>query len=118
MVNERYRVCRLDDVPTDSFLITEVEDKSIGLIRIDEEVHAVLNYCPHQGADICQGSIGGTIVNDDVGEYTYGLDGRVLRCPWHGWEFDIKTGDGIYPGHENIATFETVVEGEDVYVKL
>jgi nitrite reductase/ring-hydroxylating ferredoxin subunit len=113
-----HRVCPYAHVPTDRFYLATVAGKAIGLIRIDDEVQAVLSYCPHQGAEICRGSVTGTTVKDHVGTFTYGLEGKVIRCPWHGWEFNITTGEGIYPGVEKIATFDTLVREDWVFVRI
>jgi nitrite reductase/ring-hydroxylating ferredoxin subunit len=117
-MTEEHYVCPEEKIPSGDFLITEINEKSIGFTRIDGEICAILNHCPHQGADICEGSLGGTIVPSEVGTYDYGADNRVLRCPWHAWEFDVTSGDGIYPGNENIPTYETVVRDGNVYVEL
>jgi len=51
-----------------------------------------LNRCPHQGAALCEGPLIGLAQSSDPGEIKYTKLGEIIRCPWHGWEFDIRTG--------------------------
>jgi 3-phenylpropionate/trans-cinnamate dioxygenase ferredoxin subunit len=49
------------------------------------------------------------------GEYKYGRSGEIMRCPWHGWEFDILTGKSIYdPNKCLVRTYEVTVEKENM----
>ena len=59
------------------------------------QIHAYRNACPHAGAPVCRGRVSGTSMPSKVHEYIYGLDGCILRCPWHGWEFDLRSGRHI-----------------------
>jgi len=48
------------------------------------------------------------------GEYRWGREGEVLRCPWHGWEFDITSGRSIFNPHRvRVRTYEVTVEPDD-----
>jgi nitrite reductase/ring-hydroxylating ferredoxin subunit len=60
------------------------------------DVHAVLNRCPHKGAPVCKGIVGGTWPPSEVGKLHFEREGHVLTCPWHGFEFDIDTGYEVY----------------------
>ena len=55
-------------------------------------IFGLLNRCPHQGAALCEGPLIGLAQSSDPGEIEYTRLGEILRCPWHGWEFDIRTG--------------------------
>ncbi len=65
------------------------------LERVAGVIHAYRNVCPHAGGPVCQGRISRTSLPSKVYEYVYGMEGRILRCPWHGWEFDLATGGHI-----------------------
>ena len=73
---------------------------------------------PHQVTPLCLGSVTGTTLPSKPGEYVWGMDGQVLRCPWHGWEFDLNTGGGLYDPyrHERVATYDVKVEDGEVVV--
>lgn len=93
--------------------IVEVGSRSIGVYNAGGELFGVLNVCPHQLAPICLGTVSGTLMPSEPGRLVYGLDNRVLRCPWHGWEFDLSTGSLLFRSDKRrLLTFEvTVVDG-------
>lgn len=92
--------------------IIEVEGLSIGVYNIRGEFFAIKNICPHAGAPLCQGHIQTTHRPAAVGEFDPALEGRILRCPWHGWEFDIVTGKGLYDAHSRVATYKVSLDEE------
>lgn len=85
---------------------------SIGIYRIEGAFHAIRNQCPHQGAPLCQGLVGNTHAPRGVSVYEPTLEGRVVRCPWHGWEFDILTGKGLYDLKSRVKTYKTRMDAE------
>jgi hypothetical protein len=48
------------------------------------------------GAPVCKGNVAGTMLPSGVSEYVYGLDGKVVHCPWHQWAFYIPTGKALF----------------------
>lgn len=98
--------------------IVRVSGREIGVFHTAAGLFAVRNSCPHQAAPLCLGTVTGTTLPSMPGEYVWGKDGEVLRCPWHGWEFDLRTGVGLYDPyrHERVATYEVKVEGGEVVV--
>jgi nitrite reductase (NADH) small subunit len=115
---ERTQVCAVADLEPGEKRLVQGGRREVLLCRgRDGAFYAVGNICPHQGATLANGTLDGTSVADGVGHYAYGLDGQVLRCPWHGWEFDIKTGWALF-GRESarIATYAVTVEDDAVFV--
>ena len=55
-------------------------------------VYAYLNRCPHQGGNLFHGTLVGLVEASEPGCYRYSRRGEIIRCPWHGWEFDVRTG--------------------------
>ena len=92
--------------------IIEIERFSIGVFNIKGEFFALKNNCPHAGAPLCQGKIQTTHRPSKVGEYDPAYEGRIIRCPWHGWEFDIVTGKGLYDRTSRVATYPCHVDEE------
>jgi nitrite reductase/ring-hydroxylating ferredoxin subunit len=92
----------------------------VGVINVDGTFYAVRNVCPHQGAPLCLGRLGGTMLPSAPGEFEYGLVGRVLRCPWHGWEYDIATGQSwCNPDRTRARPFSVGLErGDQVATEL
>lgn len=66
----------------------------VGVYNIDGSFFAIANHCSHEGAPLCLGSVGGTNEFDatEPGSLRRVREGRIVRCPWHMWEFDITTG--------------------------
>jgi nitrite reductase/ring-hydroxylating ferredoxin subunit len=91
----RHPILKLSDLPPGSRKIVKVAGIEIGLFNVAGQVHAYCNVCPHGGAPVCVGKVTGTTLPSRVYEYDYGLDGCILRCPWHGWEFDLRTGEHL-----------------------
>jgi nitrite reductase/ring-hydroxylating ferredoxin subunit len=92
---------------------------SIGVFNVGGEFYALKNVCPHLGAPLCQGSIHATHRPGVVFEFKADLAGRVLRCPWHGWEFDIVTGKALYDARSRVASYPCHVDEKgDVVVSL
>lgn len=112
------RVAGLSEVPEDRFLIVDVEGTEIGLVRDGEAVHAVRNLCPHHNAPVCRGRVAGTMLPSGPGELSYGMDRRVVVCPWHQFEFDLESGRPLFTNvRGRIRTYSVTVDGEDVYVE-
>jgi nitrite reductase (NADH) small subunit len=89
----------LDDFPQNELRLVTVGKREIGVYRTSAgPIYAVLNYCPHKGAPLCEGAVGGTLVPSEPGEMVYGMEGEVVRCPWHGYEFSLKTGECLFIG--------------------
>ena len=69
-----------------------VGGRAILVVNCGGEYRAVRDSCPHQGASLSAGRLGGTMLPSAPHEYVYGLEGRIVRCPWHGLEFDLADG--------------------------
>jgi len=104
-------VGRVEEIPPGSRKIIEAEKRSIGIFNIRGNFFAVRNVCPHQGAPLCLGRIRGTMESSVPGEYEYVMDGEILVCPWHCWEFHIKTGRSIFNPHRmRVKNYEVTIE--------
>ena len=88
----KHVVSTIQAIPPGSRKVVEVEGRSIGVFNIEGEFFALRNRCPHQGGPLCFGRLSGFPTARVPGEYHYTRKGEILRCPWHGWEFDVKTG--------------------------
>jgi nitrite reductase (NADH) small subunit len=109
----------LSDFPNGCHVIVELANRSIGIFNIDGELFAVRNHCPHRGAPICLGSLGGTMTPSPPDEYIFEGSGRILRCPWHGWEFDIATGAAAYGiSRKRLVTYAVEVRDDHVSIDI
>lgn len=94
----RFVVARLEEFPPGSRRIVRVGGREIGVFRVDERFYAVRNRCPHQGAPLCIGRIFPRISSPQPGEFALGTGPPLLVCPWHGWQYDVSTGQSYSPG--------------------
>jgi len=92
----RYVVARVRDVPPGSRLLVKVQGREIGIFNVDGRFHAVLNRCPHRGGSLCKGDILELVVADRPGDVRLDPMVKFIVCPWHGWEFDLETGQSWY----------------------
>jgi len=110
----RHIVCPLSELPPGSRRILVADGRSIGVFNVDGRLYALRNACPHQGAPLCLGKLTGTMVASSPGVYDWRRDGEILRCPWHGWEFDIATGESVFNPHRvRVRPYDVTVEVED-----
>jgi nitrite reductase/ring-hydroxylating ferredoxin subunit len=111
----RHIVCPSAELPAGAHRVVEVGGREIGVYHVDGEHFAVRSRCPHHGAPLCAGPARGTMLPSDVHRYVYGMDGQVVRCPWHGFEFDLRTGRSLAdPERFRVKTYPVKVEDGDV----
>lgn len=101
----------VDDVRRDGCRVVDVNGRKVGVISVGEEFFAVIDHCPHMAASMTQGTVSGTFVAAGAHELVYGKHDRVIRCPWHGWEFDLETGRSLLePDRVGLKTYPVTVE--------
>ncbi len=106
------RVCRVADLPPGERKLVPGGRWGIGLFNRAGSIYALNNYCPHAGAPVCSGPITGTTESDASYDARWVREGDILRCPWHGWEFDISTGRSVAEPVRRVKTFPvSIVEG-------
>jgi nitrite reductase (NADH) small subunit len=107
----RYVIGKVAELPPGERKIVEAEGRSIGVFNVGGNFYGLKNSCPHQAAPLCLGSIKGMNMPSKPGEYTWAREGEILRCPWHGWEFDITTGRSVFNPHKTrVRSYEVTVE--------
>ncbi|MBN8925811.1 MAG: 2Fe-2S ferredoxin [Rhodospirillales bacterium 69-11] len=115
----KHVIATVAEIPPGSRKLVTVRGRPIAVFNLGGEFFGLFNRCPHQGGPMCEGIVTGLIAADEPGQYSYARDGEILRCPWHGWEFDIRTGQSVIdPAKINlrrynveVATGETVADG-------
>lgn len=108
------------EFPVGRMRLVDVVHRSIGVVNVGGSFYAVLNVCPHELAPVCEGAVSGTMLPSDRGEASYGLEGRILRCPWHGYEFDLSNGGraAFTRFRGRLRMFDVTVEDDRVYVDV
>jgi predicted TIM-barrel fold metal-dependent hydrolase/nitrite reductase/ring-hydroxylating ferredoxin subunit len=83
--------------------IIDVNGKSIGVFRIDDRFYAIRNRCPHQFGPLCLGTLAQRAVSDGPGDMRMDDGPPLIACPWHGWEYDLATGQSFMgPGDAGV----------------
>jgi 3-phenylpropionate/trans-cinnamate dioxygenase ferredoxin subunit len=107
-------VGRVSDIPIGARMIVTLEGRSIGVFNVNGKFYALRNWCPHQAAPLCQGAIKGLLTASDPDHVEISRPGEILRCPRHGWEFDITNGASIFNPHRMRArTYDVTIEPDD-----
>jgi nitrite reductase (NADH) small subunit len=96
------KVAKASDVEEGKGLIVWAGNFKVALFRCEGVIYAIRNQCPHMGGDLGEGL----------------LTGDVVKCPWHGWKFNVRTGKSPEAELVAVRTFEVKLEGEDVYVAV
>jgi nitrite reductase (NADH) small subunit len=97
-----HRLAAADEVPPGSAREFTAGERVIGLFNVDGTLYALDGICPHAGGPLGEGT----------------LQGPVVTCPWHGWQFDVTTGRHCLNPRIEHASFPVKLEGNDVYVEL
>lgn len=113
-------VGRLGDLPEGALVSATAGRASIVLVRRGDSVEALSARCPHQGADLTEGLLTGYVDGPAPGCLTMDPDRWVLRCPWHGFEYDVATGEPLAASPEyrrlRLRRYPVEIDGDDVRV--
>jgi nitrite reductase/ring-hydroxylating ferredoxin subunit len=94
----RVVVAPLSGFPDGERRIVDVGGRSIGVFRVEESFFGIRNRCPHQGGPLCVGHVLGDAVADAPGSARISSDPLRIACPWHGWEYDLDSGQSFLGG--------------------
>ncbi|WP_270933644.1 Rieske (2Fe-2S) protein [Falsiroseomonas oryzae] len=107
----RHIVATVDEIAPGSSKLVTVKGREIAVFNVKGEFFALFNRCPHEGAPLCKGQVVSLVESDEPGTYRMSRQGELLRCPWHGWEFDIRTGQSYCdPANTWVRKFAVAVE--------
>lgn len=96
------RVASQSDLPVGSSKELEFRGRVVALFNLNGQIYALDGICPHAGGPLSAGTI----------------DGTVVTCPWHGWQFDVTTGRNVYNSACAQHCYEVKVEGGDILLSL
>ena len=110
----RHVVCRVEELPPGQRRIVDVGGRTIGVFNVNGSYYALLNRCPHKAAPLCLGVLKGLVLGPEPYRYEIEREGEILRCPWHGWEFDVTNGRSIYNPHRvRVKSYDVRVEAAE-----
>lgn len=97
------KVATVAEIPSGSGKVIQIGDQDVALFNVDGEFYAMDNTCTHVGGPLGEGE----------------LEGSTVTCPWHGAQFNVKTGEVTGPpAGEGVKSFSVKVEGDDILVSL
>ena len=96
------KVATLDELPAGALIEVEHNGDYYAICNVGGQVRAVHGTCPHEGGPLGQGA----------------LEGPMITCPWHCWQFDSATGICIQGDDVAIETYPVQIEGNQVLVNF
>jgi nitrite reductase/ring-hydroxylating ferredoxin subunit len=107
---ERHVVAEVGEIAPGGHKLVTVSGREIGVYFVEGEYYALRHRCPHQGGPLCSGRLLRVVESALPGVYAQGPL-RLLQCPWHGWEFDIRTGRSWFdPQRTRVRRYPVSVE--------
>ncbi len=96
------RAARVSDLRPGSIQEFQIEGTAIALANVAGKIYAINNTCLHEGGPLGEGF----------------LEGAVVTCPWHGWQFDVTNGKDLQDPSVGVACYPTELRGEDIFVDI
>lgn len=113
----KYYFGTLGELREGLFVIRDIGDRSIGATLLKGEPLVILNYCPHAGAPICRGKIAPKLSHSSQKGLQLDIENPVVRCPWHGWEFNLDDGHtSNFNSRLRLNKIKYELEGEALYI--
>ena len=101
-MTEFVKTAKRSDLKPGEARVVECAGRTLALCQVEDKYYALDNTCLHRGGPIGEGFI----------------DGNTVTCPWHGWQYDVATGEMKMNSAMKLSTFETKLEGDDILVKV
>jgi nitrite reductase (NADH) small subunit len=95
-------VGRVDAIAPGTLYCARIGEQDVAVARVEDEYYALQGHCLHLQGPLCDGR----------------LDGHVLSCPWHGWQYDVRTGENEFDRAIQLETYPVKVEDGEVKVSL
>lgn len=124
-MSDRVRVGTENDFEDKDRILVDIDGMEIGVFRLEGDYYAIPNRCPHQKGPVATGDLMRPITAEvpEVGEWVedeYDTDTCVIRCPLHGWGYNIRTGENMADpvNAPSLPTFEVEVDNGEVFLNI
>jgi nitrite reductase/ring-hydroxylating ferredoxin subunit len=108
----------LDDFAEGAVRVIEADGREIGVVRWSGRLYALSNVCVHQSGPVCRGILSARLTAAAPGCMELDATTPVIACPWHGWEYDVRTGAAIWDSTYRLRTYPVSVASGRVLVDL
>ncbi|QVL32866.1 Rieske (2Fe-2S) protein [Telmatocola sphagniphila] len=95
-------VCGTENLPEGQSFVTELNSKPVGVYRIDGELHAIDDMCPHMGASLSAGPV----------------EDKIVTCPWHFWRFRLTDGAWADNPRIKIGCYKVIEQEDKIWIEL
>jgi nitrite reductase (NADH) small subunit len=95
---KEYLLGKVEDFPEGKGRAFKAGTRTVAVFRSNGKIYAVGNRCVHKGASMCEGNLSD--------------NGKIIRCPWHNWAFDLETGQHCRDASERLRTYEVKIRGD------
>lgn len=95
-------VANRDELRPGECKVVSANGTDLALYNVDGRFYATENRCPHRGGPLGDGD----------------LDGNIVTCPWHEWQFNVRSGENVKYPNSDLQTFEVKTDGETVRIRL
>jgi len=96
------RAARKDDIPAGTIREFQVNGTTVAIANVDGKLFAINNTCLHRGGPLGEGE----------------LAGKVVTCPWHGWQYDVTTGKTLANPAVGVECYPLEIKGDDIFVEV
>lgn len=96
------KVAEVGQVAPGGATTVTVQGQDLALFNIEGAYYCIDNFCPHSGGPLAEGWV----------------EGEMVMCPWHAWQFNVKTGRMAYNEQVCVASYPCKIEGDSVLVEV
>jgi nitrite reductase (NADH) small subunit len=96
------RAAKMDEVPPGTIREFQLDGKTVAIANVNGKFSVINNVCLHRGGPLGEGE----------------LNGQVVTCPWHGWQYDVTTGKLAANPAVGVETYLVELRGDDIFVDI
>jgi nitrite reductase/ring-hydroxylating ferredoxin subunit len=96
------RAAKTSEIPAGTIREVQVNGRTVAVANVDGNFHAINNTCLHRGGPLGEGV----------------LEGNIVTCPWHGWQYDVRTGKVAQNPTVGVEAYPVEVRGDEIFVNV
>jgi nitrite reductase (NADH) small subunit len=93
---------KLSELPPGTIREVQIAGKSVALAHVEGKIYGIDSVCVHRGGPLGEGE----------------LTGKIVTCPWHGWQYDVTTGKVVQSPTMGVACYAAEVRGDEILVDV